>query len=90
MNYDDITILRQEFGRFDNRFKFGPAKWPHHDLLWINEGAVKLWFGSEQEEVIVKAPAGLIIFPDTDFFGTANASINHFKLSGAIEGLGYL
>lgn len=95
MNYDDVTILRQESGRFDNRFKVGPTKWPHHDLLWIYEGAVKLWVGSKREEVIVKAPAGLIIFPDTDFYGvaingTADASINHFKLTDAIEGLGYL
>lgn len=95
MNYDCIEILRQETGRFDHRFKVGPVKWPHHDLLWINEGTVKLWIGSKQEKVIIKAPAGLIIFPDTHFHGnaingTADASINHFKLPGTIEGLGYL
>lgn len=95
MNYGDIQLLRQGTGRFDHRFKVGPAKWPHHDLLWINEGSVKLWIGSEPEAITINAPAGLIIFPDTPFHGTAingtaDASINHFKILDSVEGLEFL
>ncbi len=95
MKYDSIKILRYLSGRFDNRFKVGPALWPHHDLLWINEGAVKLFVGSEKKEILLTAPSGLVIFPNTQFYGeavtgVADASICHFKLSQTIDGLEFL
>ena len=95
MIYESLTILRQIGGRFDRRFKVGPAEWTHHDLLWINEGCVKLSVGSDRTEVVLTAPAGLVIFPNTPFFGAAvgevaDASICHFRLNNKIEGLEFL
>jgi AraC-like DNA-binding protein len=95
VKYDSIKILRQLSGRFDNRFQVGPALWPHHDLLWVNEGTIKLIIGTNKTEIVLSAPAGLVIFPNTPFYGeavngVADASICHFKLSQSIEGLEFL
>lgn len=76
-------IIRQDYGRFDRRMPIGPARWPHHDLLWIHDGAVRVTLGGQAEPKDVAAPGGLLIAPGTAFSGTvqgslALASITHF------------
>jgi AraC-like DNA-binding protein len=76
-------ILRQDFGRFDHRTPIGPARWPHHDLLWIHDGVVSLRLEGQIEYEEISAPGGLLIFAGIGFSGasrtsSARASITHF------------
>lgn len=84
MNFAYSTdILRQETGSFSRRHQIGPVIWPHFDLLWIHSGTVWLKIGRDKRRVLLKGPDGVLIFPDTGFFGEpigakAEASICHF------------
>lgn len=83
MKSDEMHIIRQELGRFDYRFGIGPAQWPHFDLLWIHEGAVRVCIGKDKRMLELRAPSGVLIFPETPFYGSATgdfakASICHF------------
>ncbi|MEO0754907.1 MAG: helix-turn-helix transcriptional regulator [Pseudomonadota bacterium] len=77
------SILRQSNGHFEPKARIGPAKWPHHDILWIHSGRVRLRLqGSGWLDLV--APAGIWIPPDTVFDGIAGerrvtASITHFS-----------
>jgi len=76
-------ILRQETGRFDHRFKVGPAQWAFWDLLWLHEGHLSLKLTGEGQRLDITAPGGVLIPPGTPFRGTAvngaaSASIAHF------------
>ena len=78
-----IEIIKQETGRFDRRFGIGPAVWPCFDLLWIHTGAVRLRIGHRHRATDLKAPSGILIFPNTAFEGHAlgdgaDASVTHF------------
>jgi AraC-like DNA-binding protein len=80
----ELEILHQDGGRFDRRFSVGPACWPHFDLLWIHEGAISLKLGAESVELELRAPMGVLIFPNVPFQGItqgafAAASVCHFK-----------
>ena len=99
MNFDDdLRILRQQTGRFNNRFRIGPARWPHFDLLWIHQGSARLAVGSAAEKLILRAPDGVLIFPDVPFQGhvvdgNADASICHFvaqQPTAKMDGMGYM
>lgn len=86
----DIEILRQNTGRFDRRFKIGPAIWPFFDLLWIHAGTVELEIASAGVPVQLKAPNAVLLFPDTPFAGRSvsaqtEASICHFRMPGEFE-----
>ncbi len=77
-------ILRQDTGVFDRRFAVGPACWDFSDLLWIQEGAVRLTLGRGNAQVDLVAPGGILINPGTPFRGCvlgefAKASILHFQ-----------
>lgn len=79
-------IIRQDYGRFDRRMPIGPVRWPHHDLLWIHDGAVRVDLDGQAEPQDVAAPSGLLIAPGTAFSGSvqgssALASITHFTCS---------
>lgn len=79
-----MDILKQATGRFDRRFGVGPARWEHWDLLWLNEGRLRLYFGTAQEKLELTAPSGVLIPPGTEFHGsaidgTASASVTHFQ-----------
>ncbi len=84
------TILRQSYGRFEARARIGPAIWPHHDLLWIHRGAIRLRIeGTPWQDL--EAPAGIWIPPGTRFDGIASnrrvtASITHFVMRVDSEG----
>lgn len=87
MKSDDggnLNIFRQEAGRFNRRFKVGPACWPHFDLLWVHEGHLRLQIGEDRGILDLQAPMGVLLFPDTPFQGTAvgdfaAASVCHFS-----------
>ena len=85
-----LTILRQSYGRFEARARIGPAIWPHHDLLWIHRGAIRLRIeGTPWQDL--EAPAGIWIPPGTRFDGIASnrrvtASITHFVMRVDSEG----
>ncbi len=80
-------IIRQAFGRFDRRHSVGPAVWPHFDILWLHRGRVALEIGGTG--VVVDAPGGVLIAPNTSFRGHATAdlavaSICHFEAEGRL------
>ena len=80
-----LTILRQAYGLFKPRSRFGPAVWPHHDILWFHSGAVRFRADGVGWEELT-APAGLWIPPETRFEGVAGRrlvvdSITHFAVS---------
>lgn len=78
-----LSIVRQSNGYFEPKARIGPAKWPHHDILWIHSGRIQLriqGFGW----LDLGAPSGIWIPPDTVFDGMAgerrvSASITHFS-----------
>lgn len=77
------AILRQETGRFDQRFGVGPARWDCWDLLWLHEGELQLIFVKDGTRLNLRAPSGILIPPDTEFSGStakgvASASVIHF------------
>lgn len=83
-------ILRQDTGRFDRRFRVGPARWEFWDLLWLHEGRLELRYGAANEPIGLFAPAGVLIPPETDFQGhavdgPASASVTHFEATGGPE-----
>lgn len=80
-------IFRQDTGRFDRRFRVGPARWKFWDLLWLHEGQLVLRIGETNESIDLHAPAGVLIPPDTNFQGhavdgSASASVTHFEATG--------
>lgn len=80
-----LTILRQAYGLFKPKSRIGPACWPHHDILWVHSGALRLRTEESAWQALV-APSGLWIPPDTRFDGIAGArpvraSITHFQMS---------
>lgn len=82
-NLQKLEILYQASGRFDRRFPVGPACWPHFDLLWVQEGAVRLKVAAQQKVLELRAPMGVLIFPNVPFQGVAigpvaAASVCHF------------
>jgi AraC-like DNA-binding protein len=77
-----LLFLDHKFGRFDRRRRVGPRRFPHYDLLWLHDGAVRLAIGAA-EVIDIHAPNGVLIAPDTPFEGamvggSARASICHF------------
>ncbi len=91
---EDLTLGDHRFGRINRRMPIGPVRWPHHDLLWIHEGAVRIAFPEHAAAVELVAPAGLLILPQTLFSGGtsggfATASICHFQIAAA-EQAGWL
>lgn len=81
-------IIRQAFGRFDRRHSVGPAVWPHFDILWLHRGSTALELGGTG--VLVNAPGGVLIAPNTSFRGHATtelavASICHFEAEGRLH-----
>ncbi|MHB2170145.1 helix-turn-helix domain-containing protein [Alsobacter sp. R-9] len=88
---DDIVILRQDTGRFDRRFRIGPAVWSHHDLLWVHEGRIELLVDGLAAPVTLAAPDGILLFAGTPFAGDtltahAEASICHFRSDACVAG----
>jgi AraC-like DNA-binding protein len=77
------TILRQETGRFDRRFRVGPVTWDFWDLLWLHEERLTLKLGTDATKLELRAPSGVLIPPGTHFRGSAVggaaiASVTHF------------
>jgi len=82
-----IRIIHQAFGRFDRRHSVGPAVWPHFDILWLHRGSIALEIAGTG--VLVNAPGGVLIAPNTSFCGQATtelavASICHFEAEGRL------
>ncbi len=83
----DLTLGDHRFGRINRRMPIGPVRWPHHDLLWIHEGSVRIGFPEHGAAIELAAPAGVLILPGTLFAGGtsgafATASICHFLIAG--------
>lgn len=78
-----LCILRQSYGHFEPKARIGPAKWPHHDILWIHSGRIRLRLqGADWLDLV--APSGIWLPPYTVFDGIAGerrvtASITHFS-----------
>jgi AraC-like DNA-binding protein len=86
----NLRILRQETGRFDPKLRIGPAIWPHFDLLWIHQGQVQINLGQEKHRLVIDAPGGVLIFPNTPFVGratSARASASICHLDGIDPGI---
>ncbi|MGV3650318.1 MAG: helix-turn-helix transcriptional regulator [Devosia sp.] len=91
-----ITLGEHRLGRFDRRMPIGPACWSFHDLFWVHEGSVRLDVGGVSG-LVLSAPAGLLILPQTEFAGSAiggfaTASICHFswpEAAPAFQGPGH-
>jgi AraC-like DNA-binding protein len=82
IDFGYLEIIRVERGVFGHRHSIGPAEWGHHDLLWIHQGEVELFIGSDRQ--ILRAPDGILIPPATKFHGKSlcaltQASICHFS-----------
>lgn len=92
---EDITLGDHRFGRVNRRMPIGPVRWPFYDLFWVHEGSVSLTFAEQKATLNLVAPAGVLIFPETQFRGTtggafATASICHFELARTKDGPGWL
>ena len=92
---DEITLGEHRFGRINRRMPIGPVRWPHHDLLWIHEGTVRIGFPEHETAIDLVAPSGVLIRPGTLFRGSttgafATASICHFEIAGAAPPPGWL
>jgi AraC-like DNA-binding protein len=71
------------FGVFDGQRKIGPCTWPHHDILTIHEGEVRVQIAGAAERLT--SGESLMIFPHTPFGGesvapTSRASVIHVTL----------
>ena len=78
-----MRIIRQEAGRFIHRFAIGPVRWPHFDLLWVHEGAIRMEVGKVREPHEIAAPGGILLFPQVScqrvaISSSADTSICHF------------
>lgn len=77
-----------------NRARLGPARWPHHDLLWIHHGRAEITLGATRKRITLNAPDGILIMPHCPFEGRiqssrSTVSITHFrktKFSSKCEG----
>lgn len=81
-----LALGKHQFGRIDQRMKIGPVTWPFHDLFWVHQGQVELKFPDLECQELLDAPAGVLIQPNTAFFGQAkdgfaSASVCHFEYS---------
>ena len=84
---NQLALGKHQFGRIGQRMKVGPVTWPFHDLFWVHQGQVELEFPDLKCKELLDAPAGVLILPNTAFFGFAadgfaSASVCHFKYSG--------
>lgn len=91
----DITLGDHRFGRVNRRMPIGPVRWPFYDLFWVHEGAASITFTAQGATLDLVAPAGVLIFPHTEFRGATSgafstASICHFELAGQSDGPGWL
>lgn len=88
------------WGRFDRRLPIDNAIWPHHDILWVHDGAVALNFHDLGAREQITGPGGVLVLPGTRFSGAAlggfaTSSVCHFTLTEretthALAGPGYL
>ncbi|MCJ8323644.1 MAG: helix-turn-helix transcriptional regulator [Rhizobiales bacterium] len=90
----NIEIVTQElelkthlYGRIDRRMNIAPTTWPFHDLFWVHQGGVELKFTEKNSTVMLNAPSGVLIMPNTEFSGRtvdsfATVSICHFEYNG--------
>lgn len=95
-----MQLGHHAFGRFDKRLSIGPVKWDFFDLLWLHGGTAELTFAQSGDVVLLTAPGGVLILPDTHFSGSAignyaTASVCHFSLDPEeidprLKGTGYL
>lgn len=87
-----MTIIDQRRGRFERGRPVGPVTWPHHDLLWIHDGAVDLDAGGGRRRL--DPETGALIPPGMTFRlsvpapeRSCRASILHARLPDGPEGL---
>lgn len=84
-------LIRRGYGEFGHRIGIGPAKWPHHDFLFIHHGHVSVEFPELAKTVSLAGGQGVLIWPHTEFRGQAcrgrvRASIQHFRVEGDGDG----